>query len=64
MATLRDAGGQVLFDDQWRDGRAVTGSNSWFPRIRDLIGEDYFRQVTFVDLGRATGGSPVELLLP
>ena len=54
VEAIRSAGGQLWFDDQWRDGRDVTASNSWFPaRIREMVGEDYFREVTFVDLGKA-----------
>jgi hypothetical protein len=47
MAAINQAGGSVLYDWEWRDGKAIPGGKPrapvWFI---DVVGVDYFGQVT------------------
>jgi hypothetical protein len=47
---ITKAGGEVLYDWQWRDGTRIPGGTPWAPRwLVDRIGVDFFRDVTSVE---------------
>ena len=51
VAAIKDAGGRISYDWEWRGGKPIVGGKPWAPkRLTDLIGVDYFGHVTCVDL--------------
>ena len=63
VAAIRNAGGVVLYDWEWNNGKSIPGGKPWAPRwLTDLIGVDYFAHVTSVWLQPApTDGAIVEV---
>jgi internalin A len=51
VAEIMKAGGSVRYDWDWSEGKSIPGGECWAPRwIVDIIGVDYFGQVTVVIL--------------
>jgi hypothetical protein len=49
VAAIKNAGGSVRYDWEWRDGNNIPGGEPWAPRwLVDLIGVDYFGHVAAV----------------
>jgi hypothetical protein len=51
VGAITRAGGSVMYDWEWNNGKSVPGGKPWAPRwLVDLIGVDYFGHVAMVDL--------------
>ena len=63
VAAIRNAGGVVLYDWEWNNGKSIPGGKPWAPKwLVGLIGVDYFAHVTSVWLEPApTDGAIVEV---
>ena len=49
VTAIRNAGGVVLYDWEWTNGKSIPGGKPWAPKwLVDLIGVDYFAHVTSV----------------
>jgi internalin A len=47
VAAIQAAGGKVMYDWEWSDGKDIPGGKPWAPRwLVDRIGVDYFGHVT------------------
>jgi hypothetical protein len=63
VAAIRNAGGVVLYDWEWNNGKSIPGGKPWAPKwLVGLIGVDYFAHVTSVWLQQApTDGAIVQI---
>ena len=63
VAAIRRAGGNVLYDWEWNNGKSIARGKPWAPRwLTDLTGVDYFDHVTSVWLQPVpTDGAIVEV---
>ncbi len=49
VKAIANAGGRVLYDWQWSDGKSIPGGKPWVPEwLVNSIGVDYFGHVTWV----------------
>ncbi len=49
VAAIQNAGGVVIYDWEWSNGKSIAGGKPWAPRwLVDLMGVDYFGHVTLV----------------
>src|ERR1017187_10239475 len=48
-AVITRAGGSVMYDWEWSNGKVIAGGTPWAPKwLVDRIGVDYFGRVTYV----------------
>ena len=59
VAAITDAGGKVVYNWEWSDGKQISGGKPWVPAwLVDRIGVDYFGHVTGVMFYSSLGNLP------